>query len=196
MATKLGLMGGLSAVAMMVAGIAMPASVGAQGTDVAAALAKCGAILDDAKRHDCTDAVMRDAGMLPSAAARTTEQRKKFGLTRPVAPPKPAPVETAVAKPAKGAKPAKVKVAKAKPAKPPRPAEDDNRIKVTLARVEQAGDKLEFTTADGAVWRQGESEMISPLPTAGQSMTVEKTSLGGFRCITGKWTAFRCARVR
>ncbi len=193
MATKLGLVG-LSAAAMMATGIAIPAPVGAQGGDVASALAKCGAILDDAKRHDCTDAVMRDAGMLPSAAARTTEQRKKFGLTRPVAPPKPAPVETAVAKPAKGAKPAKV--AKAKPAKPPRPAEDDSRIKVTLTRVEQAGDKLELTTSEGAVWRQGESEMISPLPAAGQSMTVEKTALGGFRCITGKWTVFRCARVR
>jgi hypothetical protein len=188
MVTKAGLPRAFAAASLLVFAGGSANMSFAQATDVTAALSRCGAILDDARRHDCTDGVLRDAGMLPSAAARSTERRKTFGLARPGRP--------AVATVQKPPRTGKVAVAKAVPAKLPPVADDDSRIEIMLARVVQAGDgKLELTTAEGAVWRQVENEAVSPMPQAGRGMTIEKTALGGYRCITGKWAAFRCTRM-
>jgi hypothetical protein len=73
----------------------------------------------------------------------------------------------------------------------------DNQLQVTVASVAKTRDgKLTFTMTDGAVWRQVEGETLLDAPTQGQTMTIEKTSLGGFFCRPTKYLAFRCRRIR
>jgi hypothetical protein len=84
----------------------------------------------------------------------------------------------------------------AKPIAQP-PQKDANQLDVTLAAVEQGGDgKLVLTTTEGAIWRQVERIVIFPLPRQGQTITISKTSFGGFMCKPSKWVAFRCYRAR
>jgi hypothetical protein len=104
----------------------------------------------------------------PQAAdARSTERRKSFGLQLPKFP-----------KSADG-------------------KSNNDQIHVTLAHVVQTGNgKLVLTTTDGAVWRQVEDVPVRLLPREGQTMTIAKTSMGGFMCIPSKWVSFRCYRSR
>ena len=154
------------------------------------ALAKCASILDDAARLRCTDGVMRDAGMMPNTAARAEERRRRFGLARPPAPPKPAKVRAPAPALAQAA-PKPKRVEKAAQA-----TEAGKRIDVRLARVVDRGDgRLELVTTDGAVWRQVERGAIRPVPAAGGAMSVEKAALGSYLCATGKWVTFRCERL-
>jgi hypothetical protein len=139
------------------------------------AIKLCAAIQDDESRHECSDNVLRDAGLMPP---REVARRKTFGLQRP-APRETPPVPT----PANASEPA-----------PPRAAD---QLEVTLATVKEGRDgKLTLTTTDGAIWRQVESEPIRPTPAQGQTMTISKGSLGSFMCQPSKWMAFRCARSR
>lgn len=136
-----------------------------------AAVTKCAAILDDDSRHACSDKVLRDAGLLSEAQAKSG-QRKRFGLQRPAAVAASAPEA---------------------PAKPP----TEDKLEVTLATVSESGDgKLILTTTEGAIWKQVESAAVRPLPKQGQAMIIEKASLGGFMCQPGKWVSFRCFRTR
>jgi len=38
--------------------------------------------------------------------------------------------------------------------------------------------------------------VIFPLPRQGQTITITKTSFGGYMCKPTKWVAFRCYRAR
>lgn len=79
----------------------------------------------------------------------------------------------------------------------PKPDKTEERLDVTLAGVEQAGDgKLVLTTTDGAVWRQVESDAVRPMPAKGETLTIAKTSFGGFLCESARRVAFRCFRAR
>ena len=157
--------------AVLAAGALMWGSHGANSQTSAAdgwgAMTKCAAIADDVARHRCLDDVLRSAGLLTP----------HFGL------------ETS---PARTSKAAATQVA-ASVAKPP----SDDRVQVTLATVAPGADgKLVLTTTEGAVWRQVESNTVRPTPAQGQTLTIERTSFGGFMCKSGKWVAFRCYRAR
>jgi hypothetical protein len=130
-----------------------------------AAIVKCAEIAEDRQRHECTDDVLRNAGVLaPAEGAR----RKRFGLQREEKPPGAAKLR-----------------------------QEDEKLEVTLAAVEKSGDgKLMLTTTENAVWRQVESDAVRPMPEQGQTLTIEKTSFGGFMCKTAKAVAFRCFRAR
>ena len=139
------------------------------------AIRKCAAISDGDSRHACFDEVLRSAGLLPAAEAAPAQQRKSFGLERP---------EFHAAAPAKTPDAVTKK-------------RDEDRLEVTLARVDQGGDgKLALTTTEGAVWRQVESSAFRPMPVPGDTMTISRTSFGGFMCQPAKWSAFRCSRTR
>jgi hypothetical protein len=139
------------------------------------AIKTCAAILDDESRHACSDKVLRDAGLLPSAEPESSKHRKGFGLEHPTAPA-PSP---------------------AKSSEQQMQQHNADRLEVTLAAVEERGDgKLVLTTTDGAIWQQVESDPIRPAPAQGQTMTIAKASLGGYLCKSGKWVAFRCFRTR
>jgi hypothetical protein len=139
------------------------------------AITKCAAILDDESRHECSDNVLRDAGLLPAAETRSSEKRKRFGLQKPAA------------------RAAEQAAASGAPIPPP----NEDQLEVTLAAVSASGDgKLVLTTSEGAIWKQVESTAVRPMPREGQAMTIEKMSLGGFMCRPSKWVSFRCFRSR
>jgi hypothetical protein len=73
---------------------------------------------------------------------------------------------------------------------------DARTLQVTLRRVDQADGKLLLTTTDGAIWTQVESTDVWPVPTGGQTMTIERGSFGGFFCEPSKYVSFRCFRAK
>ena len=140
-----------------------------------AAISKCAAITDEDSRHECSDDVLRHAGLLPAAEDKASKQRKRFGLES-------LPARAAAAPPT-------AEAAKAQAAA--------DQVEVTLAAIEEVENgKLLLTTTDGAVWRQAESQVIRPVPKQGETMTITRTSMGGFKCQAGKWSNFRCFRSR
>ena len=162
-----------------------------------AAMTKCGVIAEDAARHACSDDVLQKAGAVPTAEAKSSAQRKQFGLesqpSRAAASAKsPAPAQVSPAAPAQPS--AKGSASAPSPAAPRAKAQDD-RVEVTLSNVMKAGDgTLVLTTSDGAAWRQSESGVLRPEPAEGQKMTIMKKSFGGFMCVSDKRVAFRCYR--
>jgi hypothetical protein len=157
-----------------------------------AAMQRCAREAGEAARHRCMDDVLRGAGLLPGAdQARPAPAPAPQAAAERAAPvPAPAPaseprsrfgLETSPARQARKARPA--------PSGP-------DRVEVTLSGVELDGEgKLVLTTSEGAVWRQVESDPVRPAPSAGQTMIIEKKSLGGFMCRPGRWAAFRCIRT-
>jgi hypothetical protein len=142
-----------------------------------AAFKKCSAIREDRARHACFDDVSRAAGYLPDDAPSA---KNEFGLR--TSPPQQTAKDFGLRAPS------------------PQPADEkprNNELQVTLTSVTEARDgKLAFTTSDGAQWRQTESGMLGNTPKPGQTMAIEKTSLGGFFCKPPKGPAFRCRRIR
>ena len=152
-----------------------------------AAMTKCGVIAEDAARHACSDEVLQKAGVVPTAEAKSSAQRKQFGLESP--PPR-------AAASAQSSAPAQVSATAPAPSPAAAPAKaQDDRVEVTLSNVMKAGDgTLVLTTSDGAVWRQSESGVLRPEPAEGRKMTIMKKSFGGFMCVSDKRVAFRCSR--
>jgi hypothetical protein len=162
------------------------------GADTLEALKRCGAILEDAQRHACTDEVMRQNGMLAPAEARAAHRRRVFGLEVPNVPLPLHPKAPKVAK-SGGATGAP---GTPRAAKTPAVEEDAGQITVTLADVTVRDDGfMTFTTTEGAVWRQVESDPIRPRPVSGQQMIIERSVLGGYFCHPNKWTLFRCRQI-
>lgn len=170
------------AAAVLAIGATLPAAAMAQ-SDASAGwteMARCGAMANDAARHGCTDEVLRRHGLMAPPEARTAERRKAFGLDVPSFPHRTPPPKV---------------VATAGGHRPVQAEDTPDRITVTLDRVSLRGDgKLVVRTTEGAVWRQVETDPVRPMPVHGQSMTIERTALGGYFCKPGKWTAFRCTR--
>lgn len=160
------------------------------------AMTKCAAIADADARHDCSDEVLRKAGLLKESTEPKVSKATE---------PEPKPTASAVAKPAAQAEPSPAQSAAIKPSdsredfglEGPKPKSDkDNRIEVTLERAVKAGDgKLVLITTDGAVWRQLYSNSLLPTPSAGEVMKVRKNSLGGYLCRVGKKPSFKCERT-
>ncbi len=174
---------------MTTAGLSHPARSAELSTPEAAwaAMMKCGVIAEDAARHACSDDVLQKAGAVPTAEAKSSAQRKQFGLESQ--PPR-------AAASAQSSAPAQVSPAAPAPSPAAAPAKaQDDRVEVTLSSVMKAGHgTLLLTTSDGAVWRQSESEVLRPEPAEGQKMTIIKKSFGGFMCMSDKRVAFRCYR--
>ena len=174
------------------------------------AIKTCATIKEDKPRFTCYDAVVRGAGLLPSAAEL---HRDTFGLPAnaagpapkaadaPAAPPAPAPVAVApksAAAASVAAMPAPAVPAVA-PVVPPAaatpPAHD--KLDVVIANVDQGHDgKFTVTTTEGAVWRQIESVTLHQPPLKGDTMIISQGVLGGFMCKSSKYVTFRCQRLR
>ena len=155
------------------------------GADPAAGwaeMARCGALANDAARHSCMDEVLRKNGAMAAPEARTVERRRTFGLdVLPTFPHR----EHVKAEPSAG-----------RGGRPVQVADADDRVTVTLDGVTLRGDgRLAVKTSEGAIWRQVEDEPVRPTPVSGQSMTIERTAMGGYMCKSARWTAFRCTRA-
>ena len=152
------------------------------------AIKTCATIKEDKPRFTCYDAVVRGAGLLPSAAEL---HRDTFGLPANAAGPAPKAADAPAAPPA----PAPVAVAPKSAAAATPPAHD--KLDVVIANVDQGHDgKFTVTTTEGAVWRQIESVTLHQPPLKGDTMIISQGVLGGFMCKSSKYVTFRCQRLR
>jgi hypothetical protein len=148
-----------------------------------AQVAACAAERSNESRHACVDAVLRAAGAL-DPVTETRVFRENFGRTEtPAATPpvvaQPVPVPTTVA---------------ARPVAPaPPPPVDGINTQVASARM-GSDRRLVVETAEGAVWRQTDTDLIRRLPRAGEAFEVRNGALGSFRCTFNGNTSFRCER--
>ena len=127
------------------------------------------------------DDVLRKNGLMAPPEARSAEHRRVFGMDVLPTFPHREPVKAEAAR--RGERPAQVEDAV-------------DRVTVTLDGVTLRGDgRLAVKTSEGAIWRQVEDEPVRPTPVNGQSMTIERTAMGGYMCKSARWTAFRCTRA-
>lgn len=201
-----------AAVCLAVVAAALPAAGYCQSSAETSweAIKTCATIKEDKPRFTCYDAVVRGAGLLPSAAEL---HRDTFGLPAnaaspapapkaadaPAAPPAPvavAPKSAAAASVAAMPAPAAPAVAPVLTPAPAAPPAHD-KLDVIIAKVDAGGDgKFTVTTTDGAVWRQIESVTLHQPPLKGDTMTISQGTLGGFMCKSSKYVTFRCQRLR
>jgi hypothetical protein len=157
------------------------------------AIAECARIGNAEQRHACMDGVIRKAGLLdPTREAEAA--RSDFGRDgrsqqpRAANPPSaPAPSPAAAQRP----KPLQAEVTHAEKA-----GSAPDRLRTTVRSAQLAGNRrLTVVTADGAVWQQTQSEEFHVLPSPGDSFTVERGGLGGYRCTFGRSSVYRCRRA-
>jgi hypothetical protein len=165
----------------------------AQSQDAAggdwAGIVQCAAIGRADERHACMDEVIRRAGLL-SEARVTQAAREDFGNENRAEPVRAAPpVAVAAAPPAAAAVPSTAPLAPAR-------AADLDKLATTVVSAQVRGDRrLVVTTAEGSVWEQTQSETFRNAPKTGNPFSIERTSLGGFRCSFERSTHYRCRRI-
>lgn len=177
---------------------ALPANAQTASKDNWAAITKCAAISDDKARLICMDAVMSTAGV-PDAAQNEarSEQAMPAPKAQPAAPkaaqaPAPAPAPAATDSRKATTLSDQQREAFFPDTKEERQDDEVNRIEVTLASVSKHNSKFTLTDTDGVIWRQLYTPSSKIPPKAGQSMTVQKNSLGGYLCRVESTPTFRC----
>lgn len=155
------------------------------------AITLCARIAKDRDRHVCLDDALRNAGLMP--APQNAAPASAAGTSSPARALAPA------AQAPDSASPAQSKESRAdfglQPKAPREPAVARTQ-QVSLSRVDQVDGKLLLTTTEGAIWKQVESSSVWPVPTGGQTMTIESASFGGFFCKPSKYVSFRCFRAK
>jgi hypothetical protein len=188
-------------VAAALVAVLVPGALMAQGATSGAesghwsAIEQCARIDATEERHNCMDDVIRRAGLLNDA--RLTEAaRREFGSEN-------GPPETRATAPAAAAGPSAAAPAaaaatspRAAPSAAPTRAADLDQLATTVSSARLGPDRrLMVVTAEGSSWTQVQSETFRNLPRAGDSFTIERTSLGSFRCRAGNSSVFRCRRA-
>jgi hypothetical protein len=169
------------------------------------AITLCARIAKDRDRHVCLDDALRNAGLMPAhpsaASVPAAGTAPAAGASAPaaaagaVAPAAAAPAAQAP----DAASPAQSKESRADFGLQPKTFRETGvarTLKVTLRQVDQADGKLLLTTTEGAIWKQVESTDVWPVPTEGQTLTIERGSFGGFFCKPSKYVSFRCFRAK
>jgi len=164
------------------------------------AITLCARIAKDSDRHVCLDDALRNAGLMP--AHPTAAPVPAAGTAPAAGVVAPAAAAGAAAPAARGpdsASTAQSKESRADFGLQPKTFREPavaRTLQVTLSQVDQADGKLLLTTTEGAIWKQVESTDVWPVPTGGQTMTIEKGSFGGFFCEPSKYVSFRCYRAK
>lgn len=151
------------------------------------AITACAAHRAAEDRRNCTDQVLRDAGVLdPVQEAQV--QREQFGRTARAeqAPPPAMPAPAPAPAPAQAVPPA--------PSAPPPQKLAGISTTVAAARISADG-KLLVATAEASVWRQADGETFRIPPQKGAMFEVETGALGSFMCKVGGGRTYRCVRV-
>lgn len=183
-----------------VAALLAPMVAQAQGRQAAAdehwaAIARCAAIDQAEARHQCMDDVVRRAGLL-SDDRLAQSARREFGNEDRAGPAVSSPAPATAPAPSPSPPPASVAAAPASTAPAPTRAQDIGELVTTVASAQLRGDRrLVVTTAEGSVWEQTQSESFRAMPRAGDRFSIERVSLGGFRCGFERSTVYRCRRV-
>jgi hypothetical protein len=143
----------------------------------------CRAIVDVAERVACYDRASAPAAPAIQQAAR------------PPAPPPPPPASPEQ----------QFGLERARPAPPPPPtpqqqvqaaARDIDQItaKITSLRADALG-RISFVLDNGQVWRMTESEGVFDFPNRGDTVTIRRGAVGGFRLDWGTNIGVRVARA-
>jgi hypothetical protein len=162
------------------------------------AITLCARIEKDSDRHVCLDDALRNAGLLPAQAAAAPVPAAATGPAA-VAPARAAGAAAPAAQAPDSASAAQSKGSRADFGLQPKTFREPavaRTLQVTLRQVGQVDGKLLITTTEGAIWKQVESTHVWPVPTGGQTMTVEKGAFGGFFCKPSKYVSFRCFRAK
>ncbi|MCC7464044.1 MAG: hypothetical protein IT480_16490 [Gammaproteobacteria bacterium] len=78
---------------------------------------------------------------------------------------------------------------------PPAPEYPD-QLRTTVRSARVAGNrKLLVVTADAGVWEQTGSEDFHVLPQSGDAFTIQRGTLGSYRCSFGRSSIYRCHRL-
>ena len=164
------------------------------------AITLCARIAKDSDRHVCLDDALRNAGLMP---AHPTAAPVPAAGTAPaagvVAPAAVAGAAAPAAQAPDSVSPAQSKESRADFGLQPKTFREPavaRTLQVTIRQVDQADGKLLLTTTEGAIWKQVESTNVWPVPTEGQTMTIERGSFGGFFCEPSKYVSFRCFRAK
>ena len=165
------------------------------------AITRCARIAKDSDRHVCLDDALRNAGLMPAhpTAAPVPAAGTAPAAGGAVAPAAAAGAAAPAAQPPDSASPAQSKESRADFGLQPKTSREPavaRRLQVTLRQVDQADGKLLLTTTEGAIWKQVESTDVWPVPTGGQTMTIDRGSFGGFFCEPSKYVSFRCFRAK
>jgi hypothetical protein len=151
------------------------------------AITLCARIAKDSDRHVCLDDALRNAGLMP--AHPTAAPVPAAGTTSLAGAAAPAALAPDSASPAQSKESRTDFGLQPKTSREPAVA---RTLQVTLKRVDQTDGKLLLTTTEGAIWKQVESMSVWPVPTGGQTMTIERGSFGAFFCEPSKYVSFRC----
>jgi hypothetical protein len=158
-----------------------------------AAFTHCATLVNDVARHECTDQVLRDAGLFPRAHE---EAPRVDAGPPPAAQASPAPAAVPASAPAPVPAPAAAPGPVTTPAPAPARAAKVVPRSVTLSAVRQNPDStFVLTTTGGEVWKQLERIPAQLEITPGQEMTISPGMFGSWWCHVGKWTGFRCGKV-
>ena len=163
------------------------------------AITLCARIAKDTDRHDCLDDALRNAGLMPAHPTAAPVPAAGTAPGAAAAPAAAAGAATPAARAPDSASPARSKQSRADFGLQPKTSRETGvarTLKVTLSQVDQADGKLLLTTTEGAIWKQVESTKVWPVPTEGQTMTIERGSFGGFFCEPSKYVSFRCFRAK
>lgn len=168
------LFAGAALVAFMTTGLAQAQNGPSEGERNWAAIAECAKIAQSAARHACMDGVVQRAGVLdPAQVAQAT--RQDFGREERAAAPPPVRETRAPT-----------------PAAPPELTE----VATTIQAVRTVGyQRLRVTTAEGSVWEQTQAESFNTSPKVGDSFSIERTQLGGYRCRFARASRYYCQRM-
>ena len=141
----------------------------------------CRAIADVAERVACYDRASAPAAPAPPQAARLPAppppppNEQQFGLdrARPAPPPPPTPQQQAQA--------AMREL-------------DQITAKIASLRADALG-RISFVLDNGQVWRMTESEGVFDFPDRGDTVTIRRGAIGGFRLDWGTNIGVRVARA-
>jgi hypothetical protein len=164
------------------------------------AITLCARIAKDSDRHVCLDDALRNAGLMPAHSPATPVPAEGTApAAGAVAPAAVAGAAAPAAQAPDSVSPAQSKESRADFGLQPKTFREPavaRTLQVTIRQVDQADGKLLLTTTEGAIWKQVESTNVWPVPTEGQTMTIERGSFGGFFCEPSKYVSFRCFRAK
>ena len=164
------------------------------------AITLCARIAKDSDRHVCLDDALRNAGLMPAHSPATPVPAEGTApAAGAVAPAAVAGAAAPAAQAPDSVSPAQSKESRADFGLQPKAFREPavaRTLQVTIRQVDQADGKLLLTTTEGAIWKQVESTNVWPVPTEGQTMTIERGSFGGFFCEPSKYVSFRCFRAK
>jgi len=141
-----------------------------------AAITACAQAPDDDARRDCTDGVLRRAGLLAAGSLSDAIIRPPAQPSRPAPAPEPRRsfLGLSISAPE---------------------MEDQPQTETTIAKAFVDGDgRLVMITSGGKHWRSVDGGLQAPRP--GDAITIGKDSMGAYECNLGRWKDYLCKPER